>query len=55
MSCTEANAFYIGLTTVTLNERFKQHRHVKKHFNAVYEEAITCFEMLTNFRRVRRP
>ena len=34
----EANALYIGLTTITLKERFKQHRSVKKHFQAVHKE-----------------
>ena len=46
MPCTEADAFYIGLTTVTLKERFKQHRSVKKHFHAIHKEDITCSEML---------
>ena len=42
MPCTEANAFYIGLTTVTLKKRFKQHRSAKKYFHTVRKEDITC-------------
>ena len=41
MPCTEASAFYIGLTTVTLKERFKQHRYMKKYFHAIDKEDIT--------------
>ena len=54
MRCTEADAFYIGLTTVTLKERFKQHRSVKMHFHAVHHEDITCAEMLQNVSVIAR-
>ena len=40
MPCNTANDFYTGLTTVTLKERFKQHRSVKKQFHAVHKEDI---------------
>ena len=48
MTCTQVNTFYIGLTTVTLKKRFKQHISVKNPFHAVHKEDITCSEMLGN-------
>ena len=43
-----ATAFYIGLTTVTLKERFKQHRSVKKTLSYGSQRDISCSEMLRN-------
>ena len=48
MPCTEVEACYIGLTTVTVRERFKQHASIKKHFQVVHKENITGNQMLRN-------
>ena len=47
-SCKETNAFYIGMTTVTIKERFKQHASIKKHYATTHNRNITGSEMIRN-------
>ena len=46
--CTAAHANYIGHTTTTLKERFKQHSSIKKHFQSIHKRNITGSEMMKN-------
>ena len=46
--CTEAQSCYIGYTTTTVKERFKQHASIKKHFRTVHNRNITGSEMIKN-------
>ena len=47
-SCKETNVFYVGMTTVTIKERFKQHSAIKKHFEQTHKRNITGSEMFKN-------
>ena len=52
-SCTEthcnvAQTDYIGHTTATIKDRFKQHASIKKHFRITHNKNITGSEMLAN-------
>ena len=45
--CTEADIFYIGRTTVTLKERFNNHKSIKTHYkNIHHQDKITGSQML---------
>ena len=48
MPCTEVETCYIGLTTVTVRERFKHHRSVKKKIYDVHKEIVSGREMMRN-------
>ena len=54
VQCTDAQACYIGHTTVTLKERFKQHASVKKHFQSTHGRNITGSEMLKNVKVITK-
>ena len=54
MPCTEVETCYIGLTTVTVRERFKQHRSIKKHFSDVHNEHVTGSQMMRNVSVIAR-
>ena len=46
--CNVASTDYIGHTTVTIKERFKQHASIKKHYRITHNRNITGSEMLEN-------
>ena len=45
-TCLVEQASYIGCTTVTIKERFKQHAGIKKHYLTEHGRNITGSEML---------
>ena len=44
--CTDVHTSYIGHTTSTIKERFKQHSSIKKHFRQTHNKNITGSQML---------
>ena len=46
--CTTSQPKYIGHTTTTIKERFKQHTAIKKHYREVHNSNITGSEMQRN-------
>jgi len=47
--CTEAQQmYYVGHTTTTIKERFKQHSSIKKHYRDHHQCNITGKQMLPN-------
>ena len=46
--CTEAHVCYIGHTTTTIKERFKQHAAIKKHYRLTHNRNITGSQMISN-------
>jgi len=46
--CNSAQTKYIGHTTTTIKERFKQHTAIKKHYQQVHGTNITGSQMQTN-------
>ena len=53
-SCKETDEFYVGMTTVTLKERFKQHSAIKKHFEQTHMRNITGSQMTRNVSVIAR-
>ena len=52
--CNSAHTCYIGHTTVTIKERFKQHASVKQHFQLIHKSNITGSQMLPNVNIINR-
>ena len=48
--CNEVHTSYIGHTTTSLKERFKQHSTIKKHYREVHNRNITGSQMLPNVK-----
>jgi len=47
-ACKDANAYYVGYTTTTVKERFRQHASIKKHHQITHNSTITGKQMLQN-------
>lgn len=46
--CTTTQSKYIGHTTTTIKERFRQHASIKRHHRELHNENITGSQMLPN-------
>ena len=53
-TCLVEQRSYIGCTTVTIKERFKQHAGIKKHYLTEHGRNITGSEMLPNVSVIAR-
>lgn len=48
--CSAVHTSYIGHTTTTIKERFKQHTSIKKHFRDTHNKNITGSQMTPNVK-----
>ena len=46
--CNTAQYCYVGMTTTTIKERFKQHLSIKKHYRENHNINITGSQMIKN-------
>ena len=53
-TCLVEQRSYIGCTTVAINERFKQHAGIEKHYLTQHGRNITGPEMLPNVSIIAR-
>jgi len=52
--CNEAQLCYIGHTTTTIKDRFRQHNSIKKHYRDHHNSNITGKQMIPNVSILRR-
>ena len=48
--CTSTQTCYIGHTTSTIKDRFKQHTSIKRHFRETHDRNITGSQMLPDVK-----